>query len=102
VLLGQWYNKQLLLLGDDGGVIDVFDVPHEIAGLAMSGDDAYLLTTDDEENGEYWITRFDLKNRVAQDVATVPFHARSLAFDGERFWTNDREGDRTVTFTLPS
>ena len=35
------------------------------------------------------------------DLATIPFHARGLAFDGERFWTNDRELHQTVAFAKP-
>ena len=32
---------------------------------------------------------------------SIPFHARGLAFDGERFWTNDREVHQTVAFAQP-
>jgi hypothetical protein len=35
------------------------------------------------------------------DIARIPFSARSLAFDGERFWTNHREANETVAFARP-
>ncbi len=99
VLLGQWYNKRLLLLDARGGIEREWSVPHGIAGIAVHGDLAYCVTTDDEDEGEYWLTRVDLGSGDAQDLATIPFHARGLAFDGTRFWTNYRAGDRTVAFT---
>ena len=102
VLLAQWYNKKLLLLAEDGSILRAYDAPHGVAGVAVSGDTAYLVCTDDEEHGEYWISTVDLKTGVAEDVAQIPFHARGLAFDGSVFWTNYRKADYTVTFTLPS
>jgi hypothetical protein len=101
VLLGQWYNKKLLVLNHDGTVAREYDTPHGIAGVAVIDDVACVLGTDDEENGDYWISRVDLLTGVGDDLATVPFHARGLAWDGSRFWTNHREADRTVTFMLP-
>ncbi|MEA2690302.1 MAG: hypothetical protein QOD51_2909, partial [Candidatus Eremiobacteraeota bacterium] len=38
---------------------------------------------------------------VCEDVAIIPFPARALAFDGERFWTNHREADQIVAFARP-
>ncbi len=102
ILLGQWYNQVVLELNTDGFEARRYDVPHGIAGIAIDGDKAFLLTTDDEDAGDYWITELDLVTGVSRDVALVPFHARGLAWDGEQFWTNYREADRTVTFRLPS
>jgi hypothetical protein len=101
VLLGQWYNRKLLLLDGDGGITRSYDAPHGIGGVAVVDDVACVLGTDDEEQGTYWISRVDLRSGASDDLATVPFHARGLAWDGSRFWTNHREADRTVTFSLP-
>jgi len=101
VLLGQWYNQKLLLLNHDGTIARSYAAPHGIAGVAAIDDMACVLGTDDEDHGEYWISRVDLRTGASDDLATVPFRARGLAWDGSRFWTNHREADRTVTFTLP-
>jgi glutamine cyclotransferase len=103
ILLGQWYKQRLLLLDRTGAVLDTYAVPHQIAGVVVRDSYAYLLTTDDEERGSYWITRLALREPAtpALDIALVPFRARSLAWDGERFWTNHREADQTVSFRLP-
>lgn len=100
VLLGQWYNKRLLLLNDDGTIATEWQTPHEICGVAVIEDMAMLLGTDDEDSEQYYLSRLDLRNGMAQDIASVPFRARGLAWDGSRFWTNHREADRTVTFAL--
>jgi DNA-binding beta-propeller fold protein YncE len=103
VLLGQWYNKRLLVLDATGDVLTQYSAPHEIAGVAVRDGVAYLLGTDDEDHGDYWITRVDLRDRNVppEDVAVVPFHARGLAWDGKQFWTNHREADQVVSFDLP-
>jgi len=100
VLLGQWYNKRLLLLNDDGTVAHTWSTPHEVCGVAVIDDMACLLGTDDEDSEEYFFSRLDLRSGVADDLASVPFRARGLAWDGSRFWTNHREADRIVTFAL--
>ncbi len=102
VLLAQWYNQVILELDDAGHIVRRYESPHGIAGIAVDGDKAFLLTTDDEDGGDYWITGLDLTTGASEDLALVPFHARGLAWDGKRFWTNHREADRTVTFRLPS
>ncbi len=101
VLLAQWYNQQLLRLDRAGRAVQAYTAPHGIAGVAVAGESAYLVTTDDEDQGDYWVTRVDLSDGTAVDVARIPFKARGLAWDGARFWTNHREADRTVAFRLP-
>ena len=100
VLLGQWYNKRLLLLNDDGTVAHAWNTPHEVCGVAVIDDMACLLGTDDEDSEEYFFSRLDLRSGLTDDLASVPFRARGLAWDGSRFWTNHREADRVVTFAL--
>jgi hypothetical protein len=36
-----------------------------------------------------------------EDLARVPFQCRSLAFDGESFWTNHREAHEIISFARP-
>jgi hypothetical protein len=101
ILLGQWYNQRLLLLRDDGSIERWYDTPHQICGVAVTDGVVHLLGTDEEEEGDYYISRLNLGTGAAKDLAHVPFRARGLAWDGSRFWTNHREADRTVVFSLP-
>ena len=100
--VSQWYNKKVLSLDSAGAVGSVVDAPHGIAGQVIFGGSFYLLGTDDEESDQYFITRVDARNGKphAEDIAHIPFHARALAYDGTRFWTNHRENNEIVAFTV--
>ncbi len=103
LFVSQWYNQKLLALDDTGTVTSVIDVPHQICGQTIVGGRFYLITTDDEHSGTYWLTRVDARSgspRI-EDLAEIRFDARGLAFDGERFWTNHREKHQTVAFAKP-
>jgi len=101
--VSQWYNKRIIGLDDTGRIVRDLHAPHQIAGQTYAGGHFYLLTTDDEEVHQYWLTRLDAKNGDvrSEDLARIDFDARGLAFDGERFWTNHREADQVVAFALP-
>lgn len=100
--VSQWYNQKILSLDERGHVGTVIDVPHGVCGQVVVHGIFYLLTTDDEENGDYFITRVDDRDGKPkiEDVARVPFAARGLAFDGHKFWTNHREKNEIVGFVF--
>ncbi len=98
--VSQWYPKKVLALDADGNVTRTIHVPHGICGQVFVGAMLYLVTTDAEETNDYWLTRVDARpaTPVIEDVARIPFQARALAWDGERFWTNHREQNEIVAF----
>jgi hypothetical protein len=101
--VSQWYNKRILGVDAEGAVLSTIDVPHGICGQVIAEGCFYLVTTDDEANGPYRLTRVDARGDapVCADIAVIPFPARALAFDGEHFWTNHREADQIVAFAHP-
>lgn len=101
--VSQWYPKKVLALGADGQVERVINVPHGICGQVFVEGFLYLVTTDEEEKGDYWVTRVDPRpsTPVIEDLIRIPFAARALAFDGTRFWTNHREQSQIVSFARP-
>lgn len=99
--ISQWYNKVVLTIDNDGKILRTLTSPHGICGQVFAQGAFYLLTTDDEESTEYFITKIDPADGSTQDVAHLPFHGRALAFDGSKFWTNHRENNEIVAFTLP-
>lgn len=102
--VSQWYNKKIISLDpSNGSVGTIIEAPHGICGQTVFGGIFYVLGTDDENTDEYFLTRIDARSGGAakiDDVAHVNFKARSLAFDGTRFWTNHREQHETVAFTV--
>ena len=101
--VSQWYNRRIIEVNDAGVPGRSIEVPHGIAGQVVVEGRFYLITTDDEEHGEYWLTRVDARGPtvVSDDLAIIPFPARALTFDGERFWTNHRAADEVVAFARP-
>ncbi|HTW84945.1 MAG TPA: hypothetical protein VMD91_12800 [Candidatus Sulfotelmatobacter sp.] len=101
--ISQWYKQQFVGVDADGDVLGVTKAPHQICGQTIVDGCFYAVTTDDEESGVYWLTRVDARGAepVASDLAIIPFPARALAFDGERFWTNHRAADQIVAFERP-
>jgi hypothetical protein len=99
----QWYRRRVLALGSEGQVERVINIPHGVCGQVFLGAFLFLVTTDEEEKGDYWLTRVDLRpaTPAIEDLARIPFAARSLAFDGTRFWTNHREQNQIVSFARP-
>jgi hypothetical protein len=99
----QWYRKQIISVDDAGEIGTTIHLPHEICGCVVAEGRFYLVTTDAEETTDYWLTRVDARgpSPVITDVARIGFAARSLAFDGVRFWTNHRERNEIVAFAVP-
>ncbi len=98
--LSQWYRQRVLAMGPNGEVERIIPVAHQICGQVIVGHWLYLMTTDDEETTDYWLSRLDLREAQpdTEDVARVPFAARALTFDGTHFWTNHRERNQIVCF----
>jgi outer membrane protein assembly factor BamB len=101
--MSQWYTKRIYALDEQGAVGSIIEVPHEIAGQVIVDGRFYLVTTEDDGAAGFWLTRVDARGATPQceDIARIPFSARSLAFDGERFWTNHRDANETVAFARP-
>jgi hypothetical protein len=99
----QWYRKQILSVDQTGKVGTAITLPHEVCGCVVVEGRFFLVTTDDENTPDYWLTRVDARGAapLITDVARIGFAARSLAFDGERFWTNHRERNEIVAFSAP-
>ncbi len=97
--LSQWYNRRILALDERGTIMKQIEVPHQICGQCYLDGAFYLVTTDDEESGEYFLTKVSANGTTAaEDLARIPFAARALAYDGSRFWTNHREANQIVSF----
>lgn len=99
--LSQWYRHCILRLNAEGRVPQTLEMGEEICGHTFVEGHLYLLCGT-EQAGEKWkIAEFDFKSGEVRDLALVPFACRSLAFDGERFWSNHRAADECVSFSLP-
>ncbi len=106
--LSQWYKGEIHKIDDDGKISATFKIGAEICGHTCVDGTLYVLrgreNKDVPEKEEEWrIARLNPQEKEPQveDLTTIPFAARSLTFDGERFWSNHRVANEIISFTLP-
>ena len=101
--LSQWYNHRILKLDAKGTILREIAVHAEISGHVFVDGSIYVLCGTEQGEGDWRVARLNPREETPriEELARVPFQCRSLAFDGEYFWTNHREADRIVCFTLP-
>jgi hypothetical protein len=124
--LSQWYEQRILKLDQSGNVVGKIEVGAEICGHTFANGLIYVLRgTENVPRPQYakgppiaarfaaggkpgeeqwWISRLDPKEATprVEDLAVVPFAARSLTFDGTNFWSNHRAANETISFSLPN
>ena len=101
--LSQWYKHRILKLDGKGDILREIAIHAEICGHVFVGGLIYVLCGTEQGEGDWRIARLDPQEETPriEELARVPFQCRSLAFDGEFFWTNHREADQIISFTLP-
>ena len=124
--LSQWYEQRILKLDEKGNIVGKIDIGGEICGQTFADGLIYVLRgTENVTRPQYasgpptperfksgakageerwWIARLDPREQTpkVEELAVVPFAARSLTFDGKNFWSNHRAANETVSFSLPS
>jgi hypothetical protein len=103
VYLSQWYEKRILEYNQSGKITRDIDVGAEICGHTFVNGTLYVLRGVEKPNEDWVIARLDPREEAprVEDLAIVPFAARSLTFNGASFWSNYRAQDTTIAFTLP-
>lgn len=101
--LSQWYNFRILKLDAKGNIVREIAIGAEISGHTFVNGSIYVLRGTEQNGGDWRLARLDPREATpaVEELARVPFQCRSLAFDGERLWTNHREADQIVSFALP-
>jgi hypothetical protein len=102
--LSQWYKHRILKLDPKGNILREIAIDEEICGHVFVDGLIYVLRGTEQGEGDWRIARLDPQEETPQikDLARVPFQCRSLALDGEHFWTNHREADQIVSFKIPN
>jgi hypothetical protein len=105
----QWYEGLIHKVDDSGRVFRTIDVGAEICGHTFVDGTLYVLrgreNKDVPNKTEEWrIARLDPRGETPEvdDLAMIPFASRSLAHDGEKFWSNHRAANETISFTISS
>jgi outer membrane protein assembly factor BamB len=101
--LSQRENQVILELDETGKVLRTIPAPRQITGMVVVAGRFYLATTESHDVDDYRLLCLDARKAEPEvhELASIPFTARSLAFDGTKFWTNDREANSIVAFAKP-
>lgn len=101
--LSQWYKHRILKLEAGGNILREIAIDAEICGHVFVDGLIYVLRGTEQGDEDWHLARLDPRQETpeVEDLAQVPFPCRSLAFDGESFWTNHRAANEIVSFALP-
>ncbi len=101
--LSQRDAQVILELDDAGKVLRTIPVPRQITGMVVVAGRFYLVTTQSRESDDYRLLCLDARKEEPEvhELASIPFAARSLGFDGTKFWTNCRGENTIVAFAKP-
>lgn len=99
--LSQWYHRKIIGLDREYKPSRVLSSIHGICGHCYAKGAFWSLSTDDEEAGDYWLTRIDPITGENRDLGRVGFPGRALSCDGESFWTNHRAANQLVRLAPP-
>jgi len=101
LFLSQAHNRKILALGDDGTVRREWSLDRVPLGMTIIGGVFHLITgARNFKNLE--LTKVDAcgETPLVTSLASIPFNARGLTFDGSRFWTGHRNTNEIVAFTV--
>jgi len=103
LFLSQASYRKILTLDAQGN--PTREIPLERVPLGMTIVDGrfYLLTSDEEfENMQFTVVDARGEAPQVETLASIPFDARGLTYDGSRFWTSHRDENQIVAFTAPA
>jgi hypothetical protein len=102
LFLSQAHNKKILALDAQGAVVRSIPLDRVPVGMTIVNRQFFLITRD-VDSKDLQLGRLDPMDTAKGVVplASIPFVARGLSFDGERLWMADREANEVVKLDAP-
>ena len=99
--LGQMTYRRILVMRGDVSVDREIALPTRCAGIGLGRQDAFHMISGDDELEHLHFGRLDISNDEArfESIRPLPDEARSLAFDGGRWWTCLRDANEIASFS---
>ncbi len=103
LFLSQAHYRKIVALDNQGTVTREISLDRVPVGMTIVESNFYLITGD-KEFADLQLTKVDAHGDVpaVTALASIPFAARGLTFDGSRFWTSHRDNNEIVAFTHPA
>ena len=101
--LSQAHNMRILALDDRGAIVREVRLERVPVGITIV-DHLFYLVTGDKDFRNLQLTGMDAHGETPRvtSLASIPFGARGLTFDGSRFWTGHRTSNEIVAFAMPA
>jgi hypothetical protein len=101
--ISQRFDQRIVVVDQRGTTQRTLPTPAQVTGMTVLDGRIYIITTPDTSSKEYRLVRIDARRPEPEivELAQIPFVARSLGFDGTRFWTHDRDERKIVAFGRP-
>jgi hypothetical protein len=102
--LSQRHQKRIFELDDTGKVLRTIPVPREVTGMVVVSGCFYLMTTESRTVHDFRLMCLDARKEQPQftELASVPYRARGLGWDGTKFWTHAADENTIVAIAKPS
>jgi hypothetical protein len=103
LFISQAHNMRILALDDRGAVLRTMALDRVPVGITIV-DGFFYLITGEKNFRNLQLTRMDVSDETPriEALASIPFGARGLTFDGSHFWTGDRAGNEVIAFAMPA
>ena len=99
LFLSQAHYRRILALDAVGAVTHEIPLERVPLGITIVEGNFFVITSDSEfENLEFAKVDAHGETPRVSVLATIPFDARGLTFDGSRFWTSHRDNNEIVAF----
>lgn len=100
LFLSQASYRKIVALDAQGNITREIPLQRVPLGMTIVGGRFHLVTSDAEfENLEFNVVDARTETPVVETLATIPFDARGLTYDGSKFWTSHRDNNEIVAFT---
>jgi hypothetical protein len=101
LFLGQMHNRRILVMDGDYAISREIALPTRSGGFGFAGDTLHFISADDEfEKLQFGTLDVSQQAPPFVPLADLELDVRSLAFDGEAWWTSHREANEIVAFTV--
>ena len=99
--VSQRFDQRIVEIDESGKVLRTLPTPGQVTGMTIVSGRFYLVITVDAKSKDYKLVRIDARGSDLEivELAAFPFVARSLGYDGSRFWTHDRDARKIVAFS---
>ena len=102
LFLSQAHNRKILALDSDGAALREMRLDRVPLGMTLV-DEVFYLITGDKKFKNLELTKLDVHGETPRltSLASIPFNARGLTYDGSGFWTGHRDTNEIVAFRMP-